>query len=206
MVVRAYPPRIGGTGALAQRISQELSNKGFEMTVITQRIKGAPKTEMDDKVKIYREFNVSDTNEFSFLNTSVSIMAFVKRIAQTKNQDIFHAHDISMAGFSACSAKEFIDRPFFLKYGGDLVFEYLSIKNYKNWDPRDNLEGTLKYKSGMTSILHKIQKWYFNNYDLILPDSEYGRDHLINNLNVPSAKVKLLVNGEIGRASCRERV
>ncbi len=194
MVSRTYPPRLGGPGSMVQRLSSELVRKGFEISVVTQRISGAPRFEVDNGVAIYRELNISDKNEFTPWNLSIGIAAMTKRIIQLKQHEVFHAHDISVAGFSACLAKQIVDKPFFLKYGGDLVFEYLSLKESPSWDPREGLEGTLRYRGGFARLLHEIQRWYFKNYDLVLPDSEYGREHLTKNLNVPEEKVKVIPN------------
>lgn len=194
MLTRTYPPRIGGPGSLVHRLSRALTDKGFEVTVITQRIRGALNYEIDEGVKVHRTFCLSDTNEFTALNLSTGILAFTKKILEYRNNDIFHAHDISVAGFSGSLAKKFIGKPFLLKYGGDLVFEYLSIKRPRGWNSKKGLEGTLEYNHGYTFILHRIQDWYFRNYDLILPDSKYGRDFLLNR-GIPKEKLKILPNG-----------
>jgi glycosyltransferase involved in cell wall biosynthesis len=195
MLTRTYPPRIGGPGSLIYRLSKALTEKGFDITVITQKIRGAPKFEIKDGVKVHRAYCLSDTNEFTFANLAVGISAFTKKVLENKNNDVFHAHDISVAGFSGCIAKRFIRKPFFLKYGGDLVFEYLSLKKFDGWNPRDGLEGTLRYKGGFASVLHKIQSWYFRTYDLILPDSEYGREYLVNRLGLSTERVRAIPNG-----------
>lgn len=194
MLSRTYPPRIGGPGAFAHLLSQELTNAGFNVTIITQQIGDAPKFEEKDGIKIHRTYRLSDTKEFTVQNLGVGIGAFVKKILENKNNDIFHAHDVSVAGFGGCFSKNFIDRPFLLKYGGDLVFEYLSLKKPKGWDPKKGWEGTLEYTTGYAFFLHRIQNWYFNNYDMVLPDSEYGEKFLVQR-GYSGEKIKFMPNG-----------
>lgn len=194
MLTRTYPPRIGGPGAFAHLLSRELEQAGFNITIITQQVGGAPKYEEKDGIKIHRTYCLSDTREFTFQNLGAGIFAFTKKILENKKHDIFHAHDISVAGFSGCLAKYFIDKPFFLKYGGDLVFEYLSMKKPNNWDPRKGWEGTLEYTTGYAFVLHRIQNWYFRSYDMVLPDSEYGESFLLKR-GVPANKVRFMPNG-----------
>lgn len=194
MLTRTYPPRIGGPGAFAHLLSRELQHAGFDVTIITQQVGGAPKCEDKDGIKIHRAYCLSDKKEFTPENLGVGIAAFTKKILENKNNDIFHAHDVSVAGFSGSLAKYFIDKPFFLKYGGDLVFEYLSMKKPANWDPRKGWEGTMEYTTGYAFFLHRVQNWYFRNYDMALPDSEYGESFLLKR-GVPAEKVKFMPNG-----------
>ncbi|MDI6902778.1 MAG: glycosyltransferase family 4 protein [Methanocellales archaeon] len=194
MLTRTYPPRIGGPGSIVHRLSKALTDEGFDITVITQKIGSAPKFEIDNGVKVYRTYCLSDVNEFTIPNLSVGILAFTKKILENKDNDVFHAHDISVAGFSGCVAKKFIGKSFLLKYGGDLVFEYLSLKRPKGWHSKRGLEGTLEYKHGTAYVLHMIQDWYFKNYDLILPDARYGKEFLIKR-GVPEKKIWVLPNG-----------
>ncbi len=194
MLTRTYPPRIGGPGTFVHILSKQLEKAGFDVTIITQHVGSTPKYEEKDGIKIHRTYCLSDKNEFTFQNLGVGIATFVKKILENRNIDIFHAHDISVAGFSGCLAKYFIDKPFFLKYGGDLVFEYLSMKNPKNWDPRKGWEGTLEYTTGYAFFLHRIQNWYFRSYDMVLPDSEFGKSFLLKR-GVPANKVRFMPNG-----------
>lgn len=194
MLTRTYPPRLGGPGSLVYRLSKILAEKGFEITVITHAVKGYPKYEEQNGVKIYRTF--CSQNEFSTANLIVSTLAFTNKIIKEfKKYDLFHAHDISVAGFAGCLAKNFTKKPFFLKYGGTLVFEYLSLKKPKGWDPRQGLEGTLKYHDLKAGVLRNIEKWYFRNYNMILPDSEYGKEFLMRAFKINENKIHVLPNG-----------
>ena len=194
MITRTYPPRIGGTGSVVQRVSYALVDNGFDVSVVCSRLKGAPKSERDRGVEIYRTMNVSDSHEFTFLNLGVSVSSMVKKIVECKGHDVFHAHDISVAGFSGCVAKKLINKPFFLKYGGDLVLEYLSLKKFAGWNPKNGLKGTLEYRKGFACVLHDIQNWYFRNYDLVLPNSYSGLEFL-KGRGVSSRKLKVILNG-----------
>ena len=194
MITRTYPPRIGGPGSVVQKVSYGLVENGFDVSVICSRVKGAPRFEVDRGVTVYRTRNVSDVNEFTFLNLGVSVSSIVKKILECRGHDIFHAHDISVAGFGGCIARKLVDKKFFLKYGGDLVLEYLSLKKFRGWDPKKGLEGTLEYQTGVAAVLHRVQSWYFNTYDMVLPDSFYG-EKFLERRGVPSEKLKVLVNG-----------
>lgn len=194
MISRVYPPRVGGTGSMIESICNGLAEKDFNVTVIAQQYQYAPSFEVKNKVRIFRTFNPSSSDEFGLFNLSLAGIGMTKRILQEKNHDIYHAHDISLAGFSTCFSKNFNGKKtFLLKYGGDLVFEFLLLKKHKGFNPEDGLEATLDYKSTSASVLRRIQNWYFNSYDYVLPNSQYAFDFLLKQ-GVSKKKIKLLPN------------
>ena len=194
MISRAYPPRIGGTGSMIESICNGLAEEDFDVTVIAQHYGRAPSFEVKNKVRVFRTFNLSSSDEFGLFNLSLAGIGMTKRILQEKNHDIYHAHDISLAGFSTCLSKSFNGKKtFLLKYGGDLLFEFLSLKKHKGFNPEDGLEATLDYKSTSASVLRRIQNWYFNSYDYVLPNSQYAFDFLLKQ-GVSKKKTKLLPN------------
>ena len=195
MISRAYPPRIGGTGSMLESLSKELALKGFKIRIVTQQIFGAKKIEKSNGIEIYRTPILSEKNEFSLMNLGIGTLFMTSKILNLKDSDIFHAHDISVAGFSAWLAKKQIKKPFVLKYGGDLVFEYLSLKKYNNWNPEKGLEGTLEFSHGLPKFLHRLQQKYFQDYNYILPNSKTFGEFLEKKLNVPKNKIKVIPNG-----------
>lgn len=195
MIVRTYPPRIGGPGTVVQRISRELVKRGHDVAIVTQMVDGAPSYEVNNGVMIYRTRNMSDVNEFTFSNIVFGVLLFSKKIFDLREYDVFHAHDISVAGFSGCLARHVIHKPFVLKYGGDLVYEYLSIKNPKGWDSSKGIDATLEYAGLAGRFIRRVQGWYFKTYDIIAPDAYCCVEHLAKGWGVENKKIRVLVNG-----------
>ncbi len=193
-LTRIFPPRIGGPGTLTHLIGTQMVKRGFGVTVVTQNKGDAPKYEVINGMKVHRTFCFS--NEFTPYNLSISTVLFIKKVlGQLEHNDMFQAMDISVAGFGGYIAKHFSKKPFFLHYGGDLVFEFLSLKKQKNWDPKKGVTGALEQKSLTAKVLLAIQNDYMEKYNVIIPDSEFGERLLLEKFHVPKEKVKLIVNG-----------
>ncbi len=193
-LTRIFPPRIGGPGTLTYLMGKDLIKKGYSVTVVTQGKGDTPNYEVKDGIKVHRTFCFE--NEFTFYNLSISTMLFFRKVlSQIKCNDIFQAMDISIGGFTGWLAKYFTNKSFFLHYGGDLVFEFISLKNRGNWDPRKGVEKALEQKNFTVKILRAIQDDYMKKYDMIIPDSKYGERLLLEKMDVPEDKVKLIVNG-----------
>ena len=193
-LTRIFPPRIGGPGTLTHLIGTDMVKKGSNVTVVTQNKGDAPKYEIVNGMKVHRTFCF--TNEFTLYNLSISTLLYIKKVlSQLTRNDMFQAMDISIAGFGGYIAKHFSKKPFFLHYGGDLVFEFLSLKKKKDWDPTKGVVEALNQKSLTARALSAIQNDYMRQYDVIIPDSEFGEKLLLKKLQVPKEKVKLIVNG-----------
>lgn len=195
MIVRTYPPRIGGPGIVVQKVSREFVKRGHEVAIVTQMTRGAREYEVDGGVRIYRTRNISDVNEFTFLNLAFGVLSFSRKIFELRDYDVFHAHDISVAGFSGCLMRRIVSKPFVLKYGGDLVYEYLSIRNPKGWDSSKGIEATVEYAGIMGKIIRMVQDSYFKTYDVVAPDASSCVKHLTGYWKVDVKKIRVLVNG-----------
>ncbi|MBI4052757.1 MAG: glycosyltransferase family 4 protein [Candidatus Diapherotrites archaeon] len=195
MVSRFYPPKVGGSGSFLEILSESLARKGFEITVITQKMKGRPKESEKSGVKIKRAFTLEGSLEFSNANMAIGSVAFAKKILENRDNDVFHSHDLSTGAFSLCLAKKILaEKPCVMKYGGDMVYEYLSIKNFPDWDCRKGLDGTLAHRKGVAGILHKVEDWYFKSADFIAADADGGKKFLVKR-GVHEGKVSVLPNG-----------
>lgn len=195
MLTRTFHPRISGPASVVLRVSKGLVKQGYEVGVVTQHVKGAPYYERFHGIEVFRAPCLHIGDEFSFINLLIAgtFMTY-KVLAKLKEYDIFHAHDISLAGLAGFLSKRFSKKPFLLKYGGDLVFEYISLKSPKGWDPRRGVEEALAYTDLRCRLMSKLQQAYMNRYDMILPDSEYGKCLLLK-MGVPSKKIRVLFNG-----------
>ncbi len=194
MVSRVFPPKTGGSGSFLDVLSQKLVEDGFEVTVLTQSGGNAPRKETINGVKIERCFALPG-NEFSNINMAAAMLSLSKKIVSKRDHDLFHAHDLSIAGFAGALSKKFVrKKPFLLKYGGDLVFEYLCLKKFKEFNPKNGLDETLKFRTGLAGMFHGIENWYFKTYDLILPDAFYGK-RFLETRGLSDEKIHVLQNG-----------
>ena len=205
MVSRIYPPKVGGGGSFLEVLANRLVKHGFDVSIITQQYENEPKKQIKDGIEINRVAKLGK-QEYGTINMGLNSIIIAKNIIKQKNVDLFHIHDLSAAGMGGWIAKKVMkQKKFVIKYGGDLVYEYLSLNKFPGWDSKKNLEGTLEYQSGFAGFLHNLEDTYFKDYDCVLPDSEYGKDFLIKR-GVSEDKLNILKNGvNTSRFKCTDK-
>ena len=199
MVLRLYPPLIGGPATVASQLSKLLTERGVEIFVVTQHVKGLPYHEVRDQVNIFRvpflaPPRASMHNTLRLLSGVFSLAFKTEEVTRKYDIRIVEVLDVSVAGLAGLMLSSLSDRKFILKYGGDLVFEYLSLKGVRQCDESWSVEESWKIKDFRARLLYWIERQYVKSYDLLLPDSYYGAK-LLRKLGAEDEKVRVVPNG-----------
>jgi len=199
LLVRLYPPLIGGPATVASQLSSLLTERDVEVFVVTQHMKGLPYHEERDQVKIFRIPVIAppwvSTHNTLRLTSGVFSLAYkTMDVAHKYDIQIIDVLDVSVAGLAGLMISLISDRKLLLKYGGDLVFEYLSLKRIRACDENWNVEESWKVKDLRGKLLYWIEQQYVKSYDLLLPDSYYGAE-LLRKLGAEEEKIRVIPNG-----------
>jgi L-malate glycosyltransferase len=100
-----YPPVGGGGGQAAQDIARELSRRGHEITILTAHLKGLPRDEVVDNIRILRLRSLrKHPYQAGFLAMGVYILAAIGaglHLIPRWHPDILHVHFAVPAGAAA---------------------------------------------------------------------------------------------------------
>ena len=199
MVLRLFPPLVGGPATVASQLSKLLVEHGVEVFVVTQHAKGLPYHEEQDQINIFRvpflaPPEVSGHNTLGLLSGVLSLALRTVEVTRRYDIRIVEALDVSVAGLAGLVLSSLSNRKFILKYGGDLVFEYLSLKGIRPCNENWSVEESWKVDDFRARLLYRIEKQYVKNYDLLLPDSYYGAE-LLKKLGAEDEKIRVVPNG-----------
>ncbi len=199
MVLRLFPPLIGGPATVASQLSRLLTERGVEVSVVTQHVKGLPYHEVKNRINVFRvPFLAPPTTSMydtlSMLSGVYSLAYKTAEVTRKYHIRIVEVLDVSVAGLAGLILSSVSDRKFILKYGGDLVFEYLSLKEVRACDELWSVEESWKVDDFRARLLYWIERQYVKSYDLLLPDSYYGTE-LLSKLGAKDEKVQVVPNG-----------
>jgi glycosyltransferase involved in cell wall biosynthesis len=100
-----YPPVGGGGGQAAQDIAKELTRRGHEITILTAHLKGLPRDEVVDNIRILRLPSLRKRPfQAGFLAMGVYILAAIRagfQIIHYWHPDLLHVHFAVPAGAAA---------------------------------------------------------------------------------------------------------
>jgi len=200
MISRLYPPRTGGPASITSLLSKELVRRGVKVYVVTQHVSRTKFYEAKDGVEIYRAPSlripgISEYNTFSLLCGAISLALVALYVLKKHGIDIVHIQDVSMAAMAGLLLTFLFKRVFVFKYGGDLVFEYVTLKKSKeSWGFSFGVEKAWEISDLSVKILYQIQKQYTKCFDYLLPDSCYGAK-LLQKMGAHENKIKVVLNG-----------
>lgn len=168
-----YHPNVGGAEKLYQRIAEEMAARGHEITLITLKIKGAPKEEILNGVRVIR-IN-SPLGRIGF-----GIFAIPRAIKEAKKVSIIHTSTFSGC-FAAWVAGKICKIPVAIT-----IHEIFG----KMWHSVMK-EPYLKAKT--MELLEKIACSFSYNYYIV--PSVYSYNSLRVYLGIPDEKIKLIYHG-----------
>jgi glycosyltransferase involved in cell wall biosynthesis len=100
-----YPPVGGGGGQAAQDIARELARRGHEITILTAHLKGLPREEVENNIRILRLPSLRKRPyRAGFLAMGMYILAAIPaglRLIRHWHPDIIHVHFAVPAGAAA---------------------------------------------------------------------------------------------------------
>ena len=127
-VLEHFYPYIGGSEKLFFELSKKLTEKGYQVTVVTTRYKPSlPKEEMIDKVQVFR---MRSRNRFLF-----SFFSLPAIIAQARHADLIHTTTYN-AALPACLAGWFLRKPVIVTFHEVWGKLWLELPFLKPWQKR----------------------------------------------------------------------
>ncbi len=186
-VCSKFPPVGGGPGVAALHLGKELAKK-HKVTVLTEYYDGLKRSERIGEnfyvKRITAPFNRNSALHFGLLALKLG------KLARGLKADIVHFHDVATLFGNLRKIK---GSKTVFKYGGDLVYEYLSRKMPASWDPARGDVASWGF-SKVTNFLFKLQKKAINNFDFVYSNCQYGRDLLAKHMDVPENKLAVVHN------------
>lgn len=105
ILIHEFPPVGGGGGRAAYDIAKELTSRGHEITVLTAHLKGLPKDELVDGIRILRLPSLrKQASHVSFLAMGLFILAALStgvRVIRRWHPVLIHVHFAVPAGAAA---------------------------------------------------------------------------------------------------------
>ncbi|MFH0890138.1 MAG: glycosyltransferase family 4 protein [Candidatus Aenigmatarchaeota archaeon] len=101
-VLDFFTPHVGGAETLFDNMTKKLADKGIEIDIITQKIKGSPDFESDGNRRIHRVY--------SPFRHSFALAAAGKCVELSKKSDIVHAATLGGLG-TVMTIEKFINKP-----------------------------------------------------------------------------------------------
>jgi L-malate glycosyltransferase len=100
-----YPPIGGGGGQAAQDIAQELTSRGHEITILTAHLKGLPRDELVENIRVLRLHSMRrHPYRASFLEMGAYVLAAIRAgipLIRRWRPDLIHVHFAVPAGAAA---------------------------------------------------------------------------------------------------------
>lgn len=199
MLLSKFPPVPGGPGSIALEISKHLIKRGDKVFVVTQKFGDLKEHENLNGIEIFRvetPFSKGNYKLLDYIKSIFKLSLLCEKVIEKNNITTIHVHDISFGGLAGLILKYKLPKlEFILKYGGDLVYEFLSLKKIGRWDPSLGVEKSWELKHPLSKIVFLIQKILLKKYDVIYADSEYGHNLLTNKLGIKNVKtIKNAIN------------
>ncbi len=169
-VLDYFTPHIGGAETLFDNITSKLAAKGFEISIVTQRVAGAKKTEQS-RGRLIRRVSPDFRHLFP-------ITSFKTALEEAKKSDIAHFATLGGLG-TGLALKKIVKKPVvatFFEVWGDLFFKFQR-------QPR----------SGINFLLERIPIAGYKN-DSLISISGYTKKKLVES-GVPSNNVSVIYPG-----------
>jgi glycosyltransferase involved in cell wall biosynthesis len=191
MCLSRYYPDMTGPARNAFILSRFLSEKGFEVHVITHKSPASTRHEMIDRNHYVHRVPCPVPYAYSHLYFWYSTIALFKEaadIARKYPPDLFHSHQITTPSIAGYLFKRFRKVRSILKYGGDLVFNYLAACIT---DPKTGMSPD-RSRIGVR-LATRAQRQLFETYDHVYAVTHFGITKL-QRYGVPQERMSLIHN------------
>ncbi len=175
-----YPPRIiGGISRVVYDLAQNLGEFGNDVHVLTCWEPYAKDYEIDNNVTVHRVhvYNNPSNNFVEWvMQLNFAMIEYAIKLAQNNEFDIIHAHDWLVA-YAARVLKK--------SYSIPLITTIHATEHGRNNGIYTELQRTI----------NSIEKWFVNESDRLIVNSNYMRDEIISIFNIDSDKISVISNG-----------
>ena len=174
-----FPPDIGGPATFIERLASDLSEAGFQITVLTY---GSP----EKKARPFRLASVSR----HWPSGLRQLVYAAKTLYLSRKTDIIYTTDLYVPGYSSMLAAKFWHKKFVVRFAGDSAWETAANRNLTQDDIIAFQEKTYgsfieKRKKQRTKILKSA--------DAVVAVSDFIRDLAVR-IGVPPKKIKVIYN------------
>ena len=175
-----YPPRIiGGISRVVYDLAQNLGEFGNDVHVLTCWEPYSKEYEIDKNVTVHRVhvYNNPSNNFVEWvMQLNFAMIEYAIKLAQNNGFDIIHAHDWLVA-YAARVLKK--------AYSIPLITTIHATEYGRNNGIYTELQRTI----------NNIEKWFVNESDRLIVNSNYMRDEIISIFNIDSNKISVISNG-----------
>ncbi len=177
-----FPPDIGGPSIHSEHFLRGFSEKGIKTGVVTYSDVGKF-NEIDNEYDIER---VSRRIPFGVRH----LVYFLRLMIASLKYEIIYAQDISATGIPAMLVSKFIKRRFFIRIGGDILWERLAEKG------RTNLSAVVFYDKGFyfKYILYHIGVSVLSRAEKIIVPTQLLADIYRVHYGIPEEKIMVIKN------------
>lgn len=162
-----YPPEIGGPAIYSQKLEGGLAKKGHTVKVVSyQRLKKYPQPL---RIFIY----------------------FLKLFRNASGSDMIYAFNLISCGLPACCVSIILRKKFFIRLGGDFLWERAVEAGRTKKPLREYYQGRKTAKEKFWIILMKM---IFNKTDKVIFTSQFQRDIYLKAFGIKKEKTTIIQN------------
>ena len=183
-VTRGFPPEVGGVPSVVFYTGKELVKRGHNVSVVTLNTTKSKSFELIEGMNVYRAnapfFNPHKNNILTWMIAGCVGGLMLTYVSFKHKIKIVHAMDLSFGAPSCLISRiPLIRKKFLLRYCGDLAYELACRLKIGNFSAEQGIENSWKINSVRIKTAIKIQKLYFDIFQLILPAAEHSKNLLI---------------------------
>lgn len=195
MISANYPPKIGGPSATVPLLSKYLADTGFNVQVLTEGFRDHHQiAAIDENFTVHRIGCFDGYTSHSIaqsIRSIISIGKFGIKLSHNSNFDIVHSHDPNISAISGLIIKFQAGIPGVVKYSGDLVWEFLSLRNKLE---KMTFEEMMRDSRVSVGFLRLLEKKIIDGYEKVIVQTMYQRKVLQKFLGIKQRKIVVIPN------------
>jgi glycosyltransferase involved in cell wall biosynthesis len=190
LVAPLFYPDVGGPATHVRKIADFLSQKGHRVVVI------AYGENMSDLSIGYQVIRISR----SYISPVRWLLYLLHTLKNTFGADLVYTFDLTAAGLPAALSATLLRKPFFIRIGGDPIWERV-VEHHKRFVPLNAYYEQGLYKKD-APMLYKLIRWIVGRADRTITYSQPFQDFYCQYFGVDRARMSIIKNP----AFSRERV
>lgn len=195
MISANYPPKIGGPSATVPLLSKYLADMGFNVQVLTEGFRDQHRiAAIDENFTVHRIGCFDEYNSHSVarsIKSIISIGQFGIKLSHDLRFDIVHSHDPNISAISGLIIKFQAGIPGVVKYSGDLVWEFLSLRNKLE---KTTFEEMMRDSRISVGFLRLLEKKIIDGYEKVIVQTMYQRKVLQKFLGIKQKQTVVIPN------------